>query len=603
MPPLRAAALASCLLLIGCGSAPTRGGRTADGTAVPSPTVLRELPAGTVVRLGPTTIATSGDPVSATFVDALLREALRLSTRFDVAADLEDMPDARFTLQVRIDAAASLMTLALVDGVDDAPATPIAAASYADRPLPRAIDELAWQARRALGEDVPDEPMSCARIYSASPTCVRETEAALLDENRGLHGSRRERLDRARRSDPGCAMTISVQSAAALFDRQFVEAAQLAEGALRTLPGRTSPTTAHRLRRALWLARAAAASDPAEARHCDEQLLEIAGEFLEQRPFDPQGRYSRALANANLGNFEDAAKDLRELRARWPGVPWVAYHLAFAEIALGRPDAALDQLDVGARRLSPAWTFLPRALALYEAGHHDELDRMLERMAGRHRGRTDDRTLHELRRALAAHAMLLDRPADAARNLLDDLEWLRERPSILDQHTADLLEDGEALLVLGRDDELRARLAAIRALPTDLPNTSLAVTFLTGRLAIGRDDDAVERAVRELRSAGWQAAAARLEAARALAAGDPASAVADLQRSMLLDDDPRSQAELVVALRAAGRNEEADRLAATVRDRLGKLHLRGPLEHPLMGPGFALAWQRCGGAVPVSRGA
>ena len=100
--------------LVACSAPPPdRAGRDLDPRPA-LPPVARSLPAGTVLRLLPvraTTIA--AQRIDHGFVDALLREALRLSPRFDIAADLEDC-EAPQQLAVTLDPAAGQIAVALV---------------------------------------------------------------------------------------------------------------------------------------------------------------------------------------------------------------------------------------------------------------------------------------------------------------------------------------------------------------------------------------------------------------------------------------------------------------------------------------------------------
>jgi hypothetical protein len=584
------AALILAVSLASCagGAEGAEGPRPGPGLPPPlAAPLVRSLPAGTVLRLLPcrevVPVGRGRAGVDTGFVDALLREALRLSARFDLAADQEDGP-SRYALAPRIDAAAGQLSISLEE--DGAPPTPLAAVPIGADAVPAAVDVAALTVRAGLG-DTAAAPPPIADLYSASAECVAATERALLLDG-GAAPATLELIQRARRADPGCALAWNALASWQLAHGEAEEAARTAQTALSTLSRRLAPTTAQRLARVLLLARARAAG-PGAARGIDEQLLALGEAFVEDRPHDPHGRYTRALAQNFLGAFAAARADLEHLLPRWPKVPWIPYHLAFACLGTGDGEAALAAIELAARRLPFGTVFLPRALALHAAGELDELDEFLGRAQGRETAEIDFG--HQVLRMRAALALLRGRREAAIAVLLEDLEWLRQRPSLLEERSLDLAEAGEVLVRLGAGAELPHRLDPLRAVPSLAAGPSLALAYVEGLWAAGSGEDAIAQiALQTLERAQRDAWATQVRAARARHAGDVATEARELATAVRLDDSPLCRAAFARALEGLGRRSEAQALLAETRGQLLRIDLRLPLEHPLLSPGRALAF-------------
>ncbi len=551
----------------------------------PAVAVVRALPAGEVLDLRPTE-RVGGSGIDPAVVDGLLHAALRQSPHLDFAGGVERCPSAAHSLAPVFDPETRRITVALW-AVNDAP-TPLAAVGFADRDLPSAIDELARSIRLALGERLTLRPLSVSRAYSADLDAVRFTEQAHADERRGLQGSALDRAVRALREDPGCPPAILVRTSLTLAGGDLPEAERMANQALVLLGERLTPSIRHRLARLLLLARAERAG-PAGARAFDDKLRELGVVSLRERPFDPHARFSRALGNAYLSRFDAALPDFRNLRARWPDVPWIGYHLCFAELAAGTPQAALDAIEGVDRQLPEARTLLPRALALYHAGHHVELSDMLQR-AGR-RAASDQLLAHEILRMQAAHAILLGDADAAARHVLEDLEWLRARPEQLEAALIDVVDGGEVLVELGFGAALMIRLEALRAVQTNAEGVGHALAYLAALATADNTADPTARmADSNLVKSGRTAWAARLRGFLAWRSGDLGAAANEFATALRLADEPLSRARFAQVLLSLGREEQADQVLAELRDDLLRIDLRRPLQHPLSGPGRALAF-------------
>ncbi|MBK8976712.1 MAG: hypothetical protein IPM29_12405 [Planctomycetes bacterium] len=595
--PLRLAGTALAIALAACaggpapaplaGGAPPAGG----GVARPPVTPLLLLPAGAIVALERCTVVVPADgrDVDTLVVDGLLREALRQSPFFDVAAGAERAPAPAVRVVPQVDAAARSLTLTAA--TEASAPLPLCAVGFADRPLAAAIDDAALLARERLGERPAEPPAPVAQIYSASEPCVRALEEAQRDESRGLPDAGRERIDRALRSDPGCALALLARGHAQLDAQDLAGAERTATQTLALLDGRLSPTTRHRLARLLLLARAggqAARAERDRAARTDEQLLALGDVARRERPFDPHAELTRGLALTYLGRFADAADTLRALRARWPDVPQIGYHLCFAELGVGDARAALDAIEREQRRLPSSRTLLPHALALYHAGLHDDLAELLERTEAR--TPSDSPLRHEALRMRAAHAILAGDADAAATRLLEDLEWLRARPSQLGLRADELVEAGESLCELGFTEALARRLPAFAELPELAATARLALTYLQGLCDVERGGDVLAVAVATLEQADATARAARLRGVAAQRHGDIAVAARELATALRLSDEPITRARFAQLLRQLGRTDEARALLAETRERLLALDLRRPLRHPLLAPGRALAW-------------
>jgi hypothetical protein len=576
--------------LLGCVNSPQEAQESAPPPLALRQDVVARLEPGTRIRLRPlqVTVPRTGTTIDTVLVGAGLREALRLSTTLDVAADLEDTP-APLALVPTVDLVAGRLGLTLEQaGKDTIPLCSVTCDP--DRPT-EAADALAARARLALGEDLVTTPPTIADIYSSSPECVRLTERALELEPGGA--DLKELLERARRADPGCALTWNVLASWQLARGEPEAAVATARSALAALGRRLSPTTAHRLARVLLLAEARVRG-PAGARPVDEQLLALGTAFVEDRPHDPHGLYTKALAQSFLGRFDASEPLFDQLRTRWPSIPWPEYHLVFARLGLGDGAGALEAADRIARNLPFETTFLPRALSLFATGETGELGDLLREARDRTPG--DSPFGLDVLRMQAALAVLTDRREEAVTALVESLEWLRQRPSILPQRASELAEAGEALVLLGAPPDLSLRLDALRAVVWNGEAAVVhALTYVEGLAASSRGDSEVATiAAGTLEQANRDAEAARVRASIARSAGAAADEARQLATVLRLRDTPLARAAFARVLRELGRREEADDVLRETRADLLRIDLRAPLQHPLLSPGQALAFLATG---------
>lgn len=575
MPRLCVTFLSALGLL--CCSAPVKVG----GTTVPrNVAVVAAQPRGAVVRLLPSegapAVGATGD-----VADGLLREALRQSWWLDVAAGPVAAPATlgvelalRFdgstaTAEVRLAADNVLLATARTDG----------------RPLCEAIDELATRTRLALGDPVPDAPIPLWRGYSKDPDVVAACEEALARLHEGSFAAAAAQLVKVRRNDGACAFLLDCAASAAAMQGKADEARRLAQEAL-SLPQRLTPTTTHRLLRTLLLARAAA--EPQLASKYDEELATLAEVGGRERPFDPEPSLTAAISLNFRARFDDARTALERLTARMPTHPAAQYHLGWAALGSGRAKESCAAFAVAARSMPPASTVVPRAIALYEAGFHDELATFLAEVAADPAVR-DGAALHEIRRMQMSHALLRGDRDAAVKHAFADLDWLATRPATQEQRAGEFAEFAETLVRIGEGPRLRPYLTAILDRET---NTALAdaATFglaMADCAAQRTRAPAAEDGLRRKSRGFWADAllAFGCKQQGQLAAENQALGAAAAQSS-----SPLLTAALAQNLRAQGRDEDAANLLAALRRELTRIHLRRKLQHPLLGPELAYAW-------------
>jgi len=539
------------------------------------------LPPGTRLRIPPVTVVGTAQDGDVEVISGLLREALRLSARLDFAAGIEDCGGGVPEVHCHLDREGGTLTTTLVES-GRAPLA-LAAAAFTDATAAGAIVRLAAATRAALGD--PAEPTTAAAVYSESRACVLATERALAAAVEGELEAARSHLADARRADAGCTVTLLATAELDLRKNDFARAVRVAQEALQ-LENRCAPTTRHRLARTLLLARAA--TTPGEAPTFDRQLLALGEAAQRERPHDPHGAWTRAQALALLGRFSEAEPILAALRERWPRLAQVPYHHALALLGCGRAPEALAALDQAQAAHSPLQTAVPRAIALWGAGRHEDLKRFLAELAERDDVRTSP-LLHHVRRMQAAHAILTDRGADAAQLLLADLEWLRQRTSRLAQHADDLASTGHVLVLLGRAADVTRAVDAFLRLPHVDEAARRALTFAGGLAAVATTRAPAEIAEASLGKEGASAWTYALRAAAHRARGELAEETRALLQAAQLDRSPLLRASLARVLRTAGEEERARELLAALRTELLRLDLRRLKDHPLVDPAHALA--------------
>lgn len=545
------------------------------------------------MRLRPGTVGP--DASEDRFLDALWREAMRQSVALDIAGGAEMARGGPEIALHHDEASATLASTLHLPG--EAPR----GLASAHGEMTEAIDALALATRQALGERVARQPVPATKVYSADRDCVLWTERGNTANQAGEWVRAQEHLRRARVHDPGCTITLAALAKTLLNlgisrgkNDSIDEAQRIAVEGL-ALGERLGPTTKHRLAHTALVAQAQGRGRVPDR---DRELLTLGDVAARERPHDPHPRHTRAVALNFLGRYTESAPLLRALARRWPHSGEVAYHLAFAELATGDPEASLAAIRAAAARLPRSHAVVvPTALALFHCGRHDELRRYLE-------GQTADPVyrksagLHELRRMQTAHALLTDRTDDAVQLLLADLEWMRQRPSRLDYLALDLAEAGEVLVRIGRHRDLRAPLRAFEALRDLPPTTSSVMVYLGGLVEVAETNQRAEAVEAHLRSAGQGVWSGKVRAAAHLRRGELTDELRERMIEYQTTDDPLSRASLARALEAAGSHDHAAEVLEELRGQLFAYDLRRLHDHPLMRPAGALAYlatQQLGG--------
>ena len=558
--------------------------------------VVAPLDAGTHLSLsrpalGRADATTSGAGLPRVAVlHAWLREILATSPRFDIV-DLdagESVPDGvpSAVLTVAIDEQSGVWTTSLQR--DGAPPQKLVQLEIAPTDVARGVSELAARSLVALGDtDASRSPIPTARsVYSQESACVLATERGVRYLRRGSLTAARTDLENALQVDGGSTFTLAALLAVQMQAGEDPDQiARRAQSALQILAPRTSPTTQHRLARLFWFARAKATADPTDA---DGKVLQLAQTALNERPHDPHVHYTLALALNLLGRYAESRPVLRDLVNRWPRQPMAHYHLCFAELATGKAEEALAAIRKAGRGLAPGQAVLPTVVALYETERFDELAKWLHRQATLYQDRPGV-GLHEVRRMQASLAILRDRRAEAGPILLADIDWMIEHPEHLRNLAAHLAEEGEVLIRLGFGNEIAEPLRAVQDLQLDAESVGDATVYLAGLTLVTTEQETPQAALRELEQRGATAWHAMLLAAVEHSKGDIPKAASALGVALKSADQPIVRARMARALRAIGREDQADRLLDDLGRRVATIDLRGPMQHPVFSPGLALA--------------
>ncbi|MCA8973594.1 MAG: hypothetical protein KDC98_02680, partial [Planctomycetes bacterium] len=341
---------------------------------------------------------------------------------------------------------------------------------------------------------------------AAAATMVLAVEdGALLLLDGGVAGAR-SAFQAARRDDGGSPWVLDGLAKVALLGGDPGAAERLCREALG-YEQRLSPACRHTLARTLLLARASAEPTAAPAR--DRDLLALGEVYCRERPHDPEGRLSVAIAHGFLADFAAARPLLEALALRLPRHAVVSYHLGWACLGTDDPRAAIAHFEDAALRLPAAWVVIPRAIAHYAAADHAGLERLLDRLAAD--ADSDSVLVHELDRMRAAHALLRGDDEAAARAILGGLNWLLKHPSVLDLRPGELAESGEVLVRLGHGDGLPALVAAVlnQAPPAGVAD---ACAYLSGLVDVQRRRVRNRELEDRLGRGGENAFASRLEA-------------------------------------------------------------------------------------------
>jgi tetratricopeptide (TPR) repeat protein len=573
------------LLLLAACSTPATSDPSPPTRVFPRTAVRQPLAAGTVVRLLPST-STPGGGGPDLFVDGLWREAMRIGTHLDVAAGTEDTA-APYAIELHWDRAAGALSTTLRRA--DAAPFPLATASGE---LGAALDRLALATREALGDPAPVDPPGCAAIYSGNRQCVEATERALVAASDGRWTEAVRLLRKARTHDPGCTVTLAALAKTLLAlgsapgaQAMIAEADKVAIEGL-SLGTRLAPTTKHRLAHVAVVTRG---RESGRVTAADHELLALGEVAARERPHDPHVLLTRAVALGFLVRHAESAPLLRQLARRWPQSAEVAYHLTFAELALGNAEAARAQIQRAAARLPRQVVVVPTALALFHCGAHDELHGFLASLAEDPSYRRGAE-LHELREMQAAHALLTDRAEEAVQLMLEDLDWIRQRPSMLEHYALDVAETGEVLVRIGHAADLTEPLRAfeeIRELPPIFAQVMVLLGGLVQVAAEGRHASAAEA---HLDTGGQAVWASVVRAAAFHRRGELMDELRERVFQYQATDSPLARAALAAALEAAGSTDQATRVLRELRARLLAFDLRHQNDHPLMRPTVALAY-------------
>ncbi|MCR9247870.1 MAG: hypothetical protein NXI31_22810 [bacterium] len=547
----------------------------ADPGPRPTIDVVLSLAAGSRLR---TEVAEGDDPVHRAAA-IWWREALRQSDRFDIGD--EPGPAADATLVIALDPAGRRLSAFCRIGDSE---TALAGAAFPNGDLPGAIDRLAWSSRLALGEDA-GPPRPVANVVSADvKALLAVVDGFALLADGGIESGRRA-FQAARRRDGASPFVLDGLATVELMRGNAREAAKICREAL-TYDERMMPATQHRLARTLLLARASL--DPTRAPDRDRELLTLGLTYQRERPRDPQGLLTVAIARNFLAEFETARPLLARLRDRLPRQAVVAYHSGWAALATGEPKTAITHFEDAALRLPMAWVAIPRALAHLTASDHDGLDRLLDRLMIDAEPRGGE-PVHELQRIRAAHALLRGDEDAAAKAIIKSLQWLLKNPTLLDRRPGEFAETGEVLVRLGRTDGFAAVLAAIQG---QLPGSAVAdsCAYLSGLLSVTSTGQRALEIEGRLARGGDNAFALRLAAYAHEQRGEIADMHAALARAARLSDSPLTKALLSRSLGAMGRQPEAVALTTALRRELTAIHLRRRPTHPLLGPELAYAF-------------
>ncbi|MEO6595673.1 MAG: hypothetical protein ABIP94_13045 [Planctomycetota bacterium] len=572
---MRRSRLPVILLAAACQSNSAPGPTTLQNPRVP---VAVLLPPGTRLRaeLAP------GTPDEPSWRTAAVwwREALRQTVSFEITDSRGTAPIP--ALQLSIDPASHALAAHLLAERRE---QPLAGESFADGDLAGAIDRLAWATRLALGEPAV-APIPIAKATSAVPKAVLAVEDAMaLLRDGALNGAHQALLD-ARREDGGAPFVLDGLAAVELLRSNAEAAVRLCLEAL-SYAARLHPTTQHRLARTLLLARAS--MHPLDARQHDRELLALAEAGQRERPHDPQPALSLAIASNFLGDFAAARPLLEALRERLPDQAIVDYHLGWACLATGDAASAVVHFETAALRLPSAWLVLPRAIALFEAGQHDELQALLQQLLAEIPA-NDAAASHQVRRMQAAHALLRGDLDAAVDRLLEDFSELLKSPTVLEGRAGEFAEQGAVLVRLGGGSRLPPLLTAIQH-QHPASQVADACSFLQGLVQVSERREQAPDLQARLARDGESVWAVLLKAFAHEMSGEVADMNTALLRASGLSSSPMTKALLARSLRAMGNVTEADALRTALRREMTAIDLRAKPQHPLLGPELAFAWR------------
>ena len=519
------------------------------------------------------------------------QEAMRQTESFSLAearlADTEDLPRLELTLDPRPHTLQ--VTLHAGSARTGSSSTVLVsmtlAASDASPDWCQAIDEIAWRTRLALGEAA-SQPFPVAAITSRQPSVAVAVQDAILLMQTGGFAAAHRALRIARQRDGGAPFVLDRIAEIELLRGNSEVAERTCHEAL-TYGERVSATVQHRLARTLLMARAQ--KEPSDAPSYDRQLATLAAVARRERPYDEEPVWTAALAHNFLGEYAEARPLLEKLLLRWPENAFVAYHLGWACLGMDDATAAVRHLATAGLRLPAPWLLLPRAIALYEAGLHEELQALLQTVLDEYGSDSNDSINHSVLRMQAAHAILQNQPQLASRLLFEDLQWLQTHPLMLAARAGEFAEAGALLVRLGSNQNLPLLLASVQSQhPGSLvADASSYVGGMHHVQTTGTRPVKLEQMLARDGDSAWSSLLRAYYHERHGEVGDMQNQLAIAAR---LSDSPMTKALLAQSLRAVGKMQEAERLQETLRRELVQIHLRRTCQHPMFGPELAYAF-------------
>ena len=190
----------------------------------------------------------------------------------------------------------------------------------------------------------------------------------------------------------------------------------------------------------------------------------------------------------------------------------------------------------------------------------------------------------------SAHALLTDRPREAVGHLLTDLEWIRQRPSKLQNLALDVAEAGEVLVRIGHHDDLRLPLDAFDRLDAKPQLFDDVLVFLSGLIQVTVRRERATAAEASLERSGQQLWSSTLKATAYRQRGELQDELRQCVLAYQTTESPLARASLARVLRAAGSEANAAEVIAELRRTLLTFRLRPPYWHPLLSPANALAY-------------
>ncbi len=565
------------MLLTACATAPAEHAVVAG--QAPEVRAALALPRGTVLRAA--LVPGSGDEPLVRAALVWWREALLQSPWFDVLeADAVTEPAAEIQLSVD-QAGRRLAATCCRPGQEP---LLLAGEHFRGRELTEGLDRLAWATRLALGEAAP-APVPLAAGTTPEVSAVLAVDDAQALVRSGGFASARRALQDARSRDGGSPWILEGLAALQLLAGEAAAAERLCREAL-SYRNRLQPRTGHRLARTLLLARASL--QPEAAGQLDSELLTLGNAIRRERPFDPQGPWTAAVAQNYRGEFAAAVALLRPLRQRQPEQPLLAYHCGWACLGSGAAAEACQHFEAAALRLPLAWVLVPWSLARYASGAHDPLAQHLRELVAEHAD-SPAPLVHHVRRMQAAHALLRRDVEGAARAMLDDLRWLATHAMLAGTRLGELAEQSEVLVRLGKAAELQPILAVLQA---QHQGTGVAeiCAYASGLAEVALGRQRLPQLEAQLDRGSEHAFGLRLAAFAHELAGELGDRHTAMARAARLSDSPLTKALLAQSLRQIGETAAASTLRDTLRRELLTLDLRGRQQHPLLGPELAFAF-------------